>query len=259
MHVSKRLVGLHPDKVMGALQMHIDEGHEQSALQAIPDLQLQHPQFYNELEQVKARISARLLEGVKVLDRKTAEVFRCANCGGGLTRQNPETKYVICQYCGCNAKHPASDILLERWNDSIDLEANFTIGDYFQYCGQRWQSIGVQVYSGRVKEYDSEDGWTSYFSRYTSWWMLNERREIAWLVDDGKVRYWAEKYIPDRPGLPGAKDQSYEHGEWKLEFAAGEFSYQPRLGQTHRTSERKGSVPMNIAPGFFPPIHLHQC
>ena len=69
MHISKRLVGMHPDKVLGALQNHIDAGHEKSALQAIPDLQLQHPQFHNELEQTKARLSAKLVEGVKVLDR----------------------------------------------------------------------------------------------------------------------------------------------------------------------------------------------
>jgi len=227
------MVGLHPDKVMGALQQHIDSGHEKSVLQAIPDLQLQHPQFYNELEQHKARLSARLLEGVKVLDRDTAQVFRCVNCGGGLSRQNPESKHVICQYCGCNALHPAADIQLERWNKALDLESNFTIGDFFEFENQRWQAIGVQLYS----------------AMYTNWWMLNEHRELAWLVDDGKSRYWAEKFIPDEPFLPSHSDSNYEHGEWKLEFAAGEFSYQPQLKAKHRSSERSALMPLTVKRG----------
>ena len=248
MHISKRLVGMHPDKVLGALQNHIDAGHEKSALQAIPDLQLQHPQFHNELEQTKARLSAKLVEGVKVLDRSAAEVFRCVNCGGGLSRQHPESTHVICQYCGCNAEHPAQNIHLERWNKALDLESNFTVGDFFEIDGQRWQSIGVQLFSGRVREY-GEDGWEKNFSRYTSWWMLNERRELAWLVDDGKKRYWADKYIPEKPMTPESSDKKYEHGVWKLEFAAGEFSYQPVPGEKLKTAEKARRVSMPVRPG----------
>ena len=149
------------------------------------------------LSTVAAEYMERTLEGVKVLDRKSAEVFRCVNCGGGLSRQNPESKYVVCQYCGCNAKHPAQDIHLERWNKALDLESKFTIGDFFEFDEQRWQSIGVQLFIGRLKEYDNGE-WETNYARYTSWWMLNERREIAWLIDDGKSRYWAEKYIPEK-------------------------------------------------------------
>jgi len=239
---------MHPDKVLGALQNHIDAGHEKSALQAIPDLQLQHPQFHNELEQTKARLSAKLIEGVKVLDRSAAEVFRCVNCGGGLARQHPESTHVICQYCGCDAEHPAQNIHLERWNKALDLESNFTVGDFFEFDGQRWQSIGVQLFSGRVREY-GEDGWETNFSRYTSWWMLNERRELAWLVDDGSKRYWADKYIPEKPMTPESSDKKYEHGMWKLEFAAGEFSYQPKPGEKLTTAERARRISMPVRPG----------
>ncbi len=248
MQISKRLVGMHPDKVLGALQNHIDAGHEKSALQAIPDLQLQHPQFHNELEQTKARLSARLVEGIKVLDRDAAEVFRCVNCGGGLSRQHPESTHIICQYCGCDAEHPAQDIHLERWNKALDLESNFTVGDFFELDGQRWQAIGVQLFSGRVREYD-EGEWETNFSRYTSWWMLNERRELAWLVDDGSTRYWADKYIPEKPMVPESSDKKYEHGSWKLEFAAGEFSYQPVSGEKLSTVEKSRKVSMPVRPG----------
>jgi hypothetical protein len=248
MQLSRRLKNLHPDKLLGTLQKHIDDGHEQAALQAIPELQLRHPGFHNELEHIRQRLSDKLLDDVKVLDRDRAVVFRCLNCGSGLARQSPETVHVICHYCGCDALHPASDIALERWNNSIDLEANFTIGDFFTFEGRRWQAVGVQLFSGRVREYDSEDGWESSYSRYTNWWMLNEQRELAWLIDDGRNRYWAEKYIPHDPELPEDRNRQFEHGSWTLEFAAGEFSYQPTQGERHNSAERTRTSVLKTVP-----------
>ena len=96
MQLSRRLARLHPDKVLKTLQQHIAEGHEQAALQAIPDLQLRHPGFHNELEQIKQRLSDKLLDDVKVLNRDRAVVFRCLNCGSGLSKQSPETVHIIC-------------------------------------------------------------------------------------------------------------------------------------------------------------------
>lgn len=237
MQLSRRLASLHPAKVVTTLERHIADGHERAALQAIPDLQLRHPGFHNELENIKQRLSDKLLDDVKVLNRDRAVVFRCLNCGSGLAKQSPETVHVICHYCGCDARHPATDMALERWNNSLDLEAKFTIGDFFTFEGKRWQAVGVQLFSGRVREYDSEDGWESTYSRYTSWWMLNEQRELAWLIDDGRRRYWAVKTIPQNPELPDDKDKRFEHGSWTLEFAAGEFSYQPRQGERHNSAE----------------------
>lgn len=241
MQIAQRLNKIHPDKLLGTLQSHIDDGHEQAALQAIPDLQLGFPQFQNELEQIRGKLTAKLRDDIKVINPQSASVFNCVNCGGGLAKQCRDTVHVICHYCGQDAEHPANDIQLDRWNKALDLEANFTIGDFFSYQGVQWQAVGVQLFSGRVREYDSEDGWESSFSRYTSWWMLNEQRELAWLVDDGSRRYWSEKYLPQNPSVPDAKDRSFEHGEWELEFAAGEFSYQPRYQEKHHSAENKRS------------------
>ncbi len=241
MQIGSRLTNIHPDKLLGTLQSHIDAGHGQSALQAIPDLQTGYPQFHNELERIQRELSDNLVADVKVLDRKQAEIFRCLTCGAGLARQSPETVHVICQYCGSDAEHPATDRSLRRWDSALDLEANFTIGDFFNYRSVRWQAVGVQLFSGRVREHDSEEGWERRYARYTNWWMLNEQRELAWLVDDGRRRYWAEKHLPDNPSVPDTNDTGFEHGEWELEFAAGEFSYQPESGERHRSSESKGS------------------
>lgn len=241
MQTAERLASIHPDKLLGTLQSHIDDGHEQSALQAIPDLQLSHPQFHNELEELKNKLTDKLVDGVKVINPESAEVFRCVNCGGGLAKQCRDTVHVICHYCGCDAEHPATDKALDRWNQSLDLEANFTIGDFFTYADVQWQAVGVQLFSGRVREYDNEDGWETSYSRYTNWWMLNAQRELAWLIDDGSRRYWAEKYIPQNPSVPEAKDRSFEHGDWELEFAAGEFSYQPQFKEKHSSAEDRKS------------------
>ena len=241
MHLSQRLASLHSDKLLNTLQSHIDSGHEQAALQAIPDLQLKHPDFYNDLENIKQKLSDKLTDDIKVINGDQAQIFRCVNCGSGLSKQCPDTVHVICQYCGCDAEHPANDRALERWNTALDLESNFTIGDFFTYQGTQWQAVGVQLYAGRVREYDSEDGWESSYGRYTNWWMLNEQRELAWLIDDGNRRYWAEKYIPQNPSLPEAQDRQYEHGSWELEFAAGEFSYQPGYKEKHTSAESSAS------------------
>jgi hypothetical protein len=64
MQLSRRLKNLHPDKLLGTLQKHIDDGHEQAALQAIPELQLRHPGFHNELEHIRQRLSDKLLDDV---------------------------------------------------------------------------------------------------------------------------------------------------------------------------------------------------
>jgi hypothetical protein len=238
MQLSQRLSDIHPDKLLGTLQQHADSGHEQAALQAIPDLQQQYPEMAAELEQIKGKLSDKLLDHVKVLNPEQAKIFRCANCGAGLARQHPDTVHIICHYCGCDAEHPATESGLNRWNQALDLEARFTIGDMLELDGERWQAVGVQLYSGEIREWDGEDStWERSAARYTSWWMLNENRELRWLVDDGSNRYWAEKYIPDDPKLPDPNDRTWEHGEWSLQFAAGEFTYQPAMHDRHRSAE----------------------
>jgi len=236
MQIARRLAEIHPDKLLDALEAHVADGHEQAALQAIPDLAQQHPQMAAELELIRARLSDKLSDEVVVLNRDSATIFRCANCGAGLSRQNPDSVKVICQYCGSDAEHPAAE--RDNWNHSLDLESRFTVGNMMELEGVRWQAVGVQLFSGTVLEWDGEDGkWERTGSRYTSWWLLNENRELAWLIDDGKKRYWAEKFIPSEPRVPEPSDKSCEHGDWSLEFAAGEFTYQPRLKGRHISAE----------------------
>ena len=58
-----------------------------------------------------------------------------------------------------------------------------------------------------------------------------------------------DKYTPDVPFNPSTSDKKYEHGQWKLEFAAGEFSYQPVQGELHHSAELARMTHLPIRPG----------
>ena len=92
MQIAQRLNKIHPDKLLGTLQSHIDDGHEQAALQAIPDLQLGFPQFQNELEQIRGKLTAKLRDDIKVINPQSASVFNCANCCLLYTSPSPRDR-----------------------------------------------------------------------------------------------------------------------------------------------------------------------
>ena len=161
----------------------------------------------------------------------------CANCGGALTKQAKNTRTVICQYCGQDAEQP-TDTKLTHWSTQLDSQANFSVGDFFTYAGEKWQAIGVQLFSGTLREWDDEDNvWEKNRTTHTLWWMLNEKREISWLSDYGSTRYWSTRYIPKNPKLPPKNNKRIEYGDYRLDFAAGEFSYKPEPQQKSRTWE----------------------
>lgn len=227
---------LHPDKIPGVLDSYVREGRGPEVRQAIPQLQRQHPQlrekFTTVLESLKGTEPA-----LDMIAGSNGVAITCANCGGSVSKQSPDAAAVICQYCGCNAEQVQPDGL-SRWKGKIDTQAKFSIGSFFNFRGKKWQAVGVQKYSGRVKEWDSEDKrWDTSYSRYTLWWMLNEQRELAWLSDYGNKRYWSSRYVPKKPGLPEEKNRRTEYGDWQLNFAAGEFSYHPVPGQKRKTYE----------------------
>jgi len=227
---------LHPDKLPDALQMYVRDGRGNEVRQAIPELSKKYPK----LKPVFASILTSMEPGKKLPDMICAGhgvAISCANCGGTLTRQAAETRTVICQYCGCDAEHPPSDGL-SKWAGRIDTQAKFSVGSFFTFRGEKWQAIGVQGYKGTVREYDTEDDkWINTPARFSLWWMLNEKRELAWLSDYGKKRYWSRKHLPKNPSLPEPGKRSFEYGRWKLQFAAGEFSHRVLPGEVRKTWE----------------------
>ncbi len=246
MQLVDSLQQIHPDKLIGVVGSYIKEGRGDEIRQALPTLIDKHPQLKDDLGQIMLKLKQAKPE-VEVICGDHATVFACANCGGALSRQAADTVYVICQYCGCDAENPPADGM-SHWQQFLDTKADFTLGSFFNLGGVKWQAIGVQRFNGTIREWDSEDKtWENSRASYTLWWMINEKRELGWLTDYGSKRYWSQKFIPKQPQLPSSQDRSIEYGEWKLEFAAGEFSYQPVVGDVRHTAEHK-RAPKGFGP-----------
>lgn len=227
---------LHPDKLPDVLQRHIKDGRAPEVRQAIPYLTKQHPQLRNTLAGILQSIEPGQ-NAPEMISGAAGVAITCTNCGGTVSKQSPDSTTVICLYCGCNAEQENPDGL-SQWTGKIDTRADFSIGSFFFFRKVKWQAIGVQQYSGKILEWDGEDNiWLTTKSRFTLWWMLNEQRELAWLSDQGNKRYWSQPYVPNSPGIPKSNNKKIEYGNWTLNFAAGEFSYQPQPQAKRKTWE----------------------
>ena len=271
MRLKESLEGIHPDKLVGVLRRHLADGRRDAVRQALPALTERHPSLAPELEAM--RESLRLAGGglapdagpsradarratasdtavpgsaardaaarhdIELVAGDGAAVFACASCGGTLMRQSPESIEVICQYCG-NETTLTDELPGARWEATLDPEARFGIGSFFELDGTRWQVVGMQRFEGKLREWDHEDGvWETNRADWTSWWMLNGGRELAFLEDHGESRYWSVATVPKDPHPPNAVSRAHEHGDWTLVDAAGEFSYRVRLGERHTSVE----------------------
>ena len=249
MQLLESLQEIHPDKLPGVLEQYLHDGEHNAVRQALPTLMHQHPELHDQLQPMLERLRHHAGEAdgndaahepaarIETITGEHAQVFACGNCGGTVSKQHPDSNHVICHFCGCDALHPPADGLA-RWRQLLDARSRFTIGSLFNYEGRQWQVIGVQCYTGTLREWDSEDAvWESNRQNYTLWWLLNQERELTWVSDYGKSRYWSQKFIPHGPRLPASDDRNIEHGDWTLAFAAGEFSYMPADGEQRRSLE----------------------
>ncbi len=230
------LKDIHPDKLPTVLHSYISDGREPEVRQAIPELAVQHPHMREQFAAILATLQNQG-ESLDLISEADGIAIVCAYCGGSVSKQSPNTRTVICQYCGRDAEQSTTDGL-SQWKGKIDTQAKFSIGSFFHYDDQKWQAIGVQKYSGKIKEWDSEDkSWEISPASYTLWWMLNKERELRWLSDYGGKRYWSTPYVPQNPELPKDQNKRIEYGSWTLDFAAGEFSYHPKINDQKKSWE----------------------
>lgn len=236
MLLTKSLQDIHEDKLADVIERHIAAGRQKEVRQALPVLIETRPKLAPTLKEFQARLNNQQ-SAPAMIASTTGVALACANCGGALTKQAKNTRTIICQYCGQDAEQP-TQAKPTHWSTELDTQANFSVGDFFTYANERWQAIGVQLFRGSLREWDSEDRkWETNGTSYTLWWMLNEKREIAWLSDYGSSRYWSSRYIPKNPKLPAKDNRKIEYGNYQLDFAAGEFSYKPEPNQKKRTWE----------------------
>ena len=248
MLLSERLEGVHPDKIVGILERELAAGHEAEVRQALPRLLELHFSIAPELEAIRERLGEEAPRtAADTVAAGSATALSCGACGGALAAQAPDTVVVVCPYCGTE-NDVSTGATGHRWDAVIDPGSPFRIGTFFEHGERRWQVVGMQHYRGSVREWDSEDSdWETNPAEYTQWWMLDERRQLAYLGDDGRKRYWSEPVMPDDPVVPAPDSRDHEHGDWELVDVAGELSYRARPGERLLTAERmKGATGTSV-------------
>lgn len=170
--------------------------------------------------------------------------FACGRCGGLLERNFDASLRIVCSAC-------ASVTTLDRLTGDACLDAaakafdhalasereSFGLGSTFVRESTLWQVIGVQTFHGEVGTGAYTPG-AGRQARYTVWWLLDDRREIAWIGEQAGLRFWSDPLVPDDPFLPPDDSKWHEFGRWTLVDAAGEFPYPLRAGERHLTIER---------------------
>ena len=165
------------------------------------------------------------------------KVEPCKNCGSTLKQYNPNSDVIICDHCGTSTTDENTAKTTSDKAYQVPENPLLKLHETFEYDSATWQIIGCICYQGNVREWDSEDDvWETNPWKYNSWWVMNEAREIAWIVHDSTGYKWSSKTtltsrIPEN-------DRSYEKGSWEIVSAVGEFSYFPTIGGTSTTYER---------------------
>ncbi len=238
MLLKDQLAGLHADKLVGVIETHLSDGRADAVRQALPGLMTMRPEVRERLAPILERLRANAPSAPETIVDGSATALACGACGGALVAQSPDSTSVVCPYCG-TTNDVGSGALGHRWGAAVDPEARFRIGTFLTLDGTRWQAVGMQHFSGTVREWDTEDdAWETNHAEYTTWWMMDARRRIEYLVDDGAARWWSAAYVPDDPALPSPSARGVEHGSFELVDVAGELSYRAVPGERHETVER---------------------
>lgn len=164
------------------------------------------------------------------------KVEPCKNCGFPMRQFNPNSMMMVCESCGTrtgdNQQPPA-------YKPEVPNNPLFKLHAFFEMESTTWQVIGCQSYTGMVDEWDSEDdAWEQTPWNFHTWWVINEARELAWIVQDITGYSWSRK-TKITSGIPEG-DISYEVGHWSLLSAVGEFSYNPAENEQVLTYEKDG-------------------
>ena len=162
------------------------------------------------------------------------KVEPCKNCGFPMRQYNPNSMMMVCESCGTRT---GDNEEAPRYKPEVPNNPLFKLHAFFEMQGITWQVIGCQSYSGVVDEWDKEDNaWEHTPWNFHTWWVINEARELAWIVQDKTGYSWSRK-TKITSGIPEG-DISYEVGHWSLLSAVGEFSYRPAEDEQVLTYEK---------------------
>ena len=231
----KRVERLSDEKLPKALRAYISRGYEHDVLQVVPVLLAARPGLERQLGEIVEEARQALTAAQEGNGFEAVRMVQCENCGFSMRQFNPSSEVMCCESCGTMTGDPSAGNMVRGLPHHPLLKMHAVM----ERDGKKWQVIGYQHYKGTVEEWDSEDDcWETSKWRYQNWWMLSDKREIAWLIHDAEGFYWSEKTtvvgeIPKkRPGM--------ELGKWELTDAIGEFTYRPRIGEKVRSYEKDG-------------------
>lgn len=176
----------------------------------------EHVRVVTEPQQLLSKNTAKSSQpesAVEQLHESDVSVFACGECGGLLESYFGASRRIVCQECGASTdingttKDPMLNAAAQAFDHSFATRrAEFGLGSRIQHANMPWRVIGVQQFSGTltfcfVNRIMKTENTKDFKSNYTLWWLLNERREIAWIGERavGGVSGSTRRYLMARP------------------------------------------------------------
>ncbi|MBX2885872.1 MAG: hypothetical protein KTR32_38300 [Granulosicoccus sp.] len=228
-------------------QDHTPAAFDQSSIESVRDFE--PAQFLS-----KISTASSLPESAVEQSRdRDVSVFACGECGGLLESYFRASLRIVCKACGASTdikgatKDPILNAAARAFDHSLATRrAEFGLGSRIRHAYMSWRVIGVQQFTGTLSHREFpvmvvDKSSHDFRSSYTLWWLLNERREIAWIGERDGSRFWIDPVVPDDATLPEAPSKNFYSGEWTLVDAVGEFPYRIEVGEHHRTIDGTAS------------------
>ncbi len=163
-----------------------------------------------------------------------AHEFECPSCGGPVKQARPDSRSLVCGYCGQTSHLNAES--LEAAGEKhllIDYGSVFSLGQYAKLDGQEFMVLG------RIR-LDYEDGfWDEWYVQYL------DDGTTGWIQeDDGQfMLYSREKEIDSPPVLDNIPVGDYVQldADWPPVFVTSKSKASVQGGE--------GELPFRIVPG----------
>lgn len=255
MQLAHKITELEPQKVAPYLATQLRYGHIEAVLGLFPGIFEQLPDYRDQLEKVHAAAlkKEKLLAQTQPTELDVSQT-NCPSCGAVLHRARQDATAIACNYCGVRFEIDDPDGTKTKVCDPArnPPRSFIRLGMIAKFDGHPFQVVGRSKYSGKCREWDSEDNtWESTPWHFEEWMLLGDDRSFRYLCHDKEGMTLSKEFKPTKPGLPGPNDRTMtliagksqskieEHGSYRLTYFEGEFGWTPERGEGLRTAEYK--------------------
>ncbi|MEM9301122.1 MAG: hypothetical protein AAGE01_03370 [Pseudomonadota bacterium] len=252
MELRDKVSELPPEKVVAYVKRQLSLGKIQPVLGLFPEILESHADYAEALEQIHQRALKKeaMLAETQPTELDVSQTT-CPGCGAVLHRARPDAQAIACSYCGTRfmPADPAGTAVKTLNPEHYRPRSFLRLGMVGRMGEHPCQVVGRMVWSGRCREWDSEDrSWESNPWTYEEWLLLTENRQFFYLCHDDEGLSVATEFTPSQPNFPGRQDRKMtleagrqrtvdEHGEYDLRYFEGEFGWVPQVGEPIATSE----------------------